>query len=1055
MIRSVLGWSLRYRVLVFGIAAAIMLFGITQLPKVPLEAVPEFTPPYVEIQTEALGLSADEVEQLITVPLEADLLHGVAFLDEIRSQSVAGLSSIVLIFEPGTDPFRARQVVAERLTQAHALPNVSRAPAMLQPVSSTNRLMMVALSSDAVSMIDMSVQARWTVRPRLMSVPGVANVAVWGMRERQLQVLVDPERMQRQGVTLPDVIETTGNALWVSPLTFLDASTPGTGGFIDTPNQRLAVHHVFPIKDAEDLGQVTVPPEAAGGRVVHLSDVAEVVEDHQLLIGDAVVNGGPGLMLVIEKFPHADTLEVTRGVEEAMRALAPGLAGIEVDTTVFRPATFIEEAVQNVSIALAVALALVAMAMVALFRGWRPAIIALASIVLTTSAALLVLYLMGATVNAIVVGGLMLGVIVVIDDSIVTMDAVMRRLREPLVSDSGKSAGRIVVDAIHEMRGATTYAFLVVVLAMLPLLLFSGVAGAFLPPMLAAYLVAALVAMVVAVTLTPALSATLLSQAQSPHRVHPISRRITSAYRSAIDAVLRRSRPVLAIIGVVTIAGLAVAAIGIGAGGDGPFVPQFKERDLLVAVNGAPGTSATEMNRIAARAGAELREIPGVRNVGGHVGRAVTSDQVVGVNAGILWISIDRNADHDSTVAAVRDVVAGYPGLELEVGTYTSERIQSVLEPDVDDVVVRVYGQDATVLRAKAAEVSEAMSGIDGLTDVAMQTAVDEPTLQIEVDLAAAERLGLKPGDVRRATTTLLSGLEVGLIFEEQKVFEVVVWGVPELRESLSTIRELPIRAADGSYVPLGDVARVEIAAEPSVIEREGVFRYVDVGATLAGRDLGAVLGDVDTALAAIEFPFEYRAEVSGAALERQDTTMRVLAVAIGALIGILLLFQAAFLSWRRAAVLLLTLPTALIGILVGAVLVGGTASISVIAGAVAVLAFAVRHSVLMVARYQRLEHQPGAVFDPELIADGAQDRLAPTLTAAVVIALALAPFVVLGGAPGLEVLRPMSVVALCGVVTSTLFALFVVPVVVFGTGPSPEPEPETLPVEQPGLSPA
>jgi Cu/Ag efflux pump CusA len=649
----------------------------------------------------------------------------------------------------------------------------------------------------------------------------------------------------------------------------------------------------------------------------------------------------------------------------------------------------------------------------------------------------------------------MLGLIVIIDDSIVSMVAVTRRLREPLEMDSGKSAGRIVVDAIQGMRGATTYAFLVVVLAMLPLLLFSGVGGAFLPPMLAAYLVAALVAMVVAVTLTPALSATLLAQAQSPQRAHPLNRRITSAYWSAIEAVLRRSRSAFAVIAIVTVAALAAATMTVGAGAQGPFVPQFSERDLLVAVNGAPGTSATEMNRIAARAGAELRQIPGVRNVGGHVGRAVTSDQVVGVNAGILWISIDQNADHDSTVAAVRDVVAGYPGLELEVGTYTSERIGSVLEPTVDDVVVRVYGQDATILRAKAAEVSEAISGIDGLTAVAMQTAADEPTLQIEVDLATAERLGLKPGDVRRATTTLLSGLEVGLIFEEQKVFEVVVWGVPELRESLSAIRELPIRAADGSYVPLGDVARVEIAAEPSVIEREGVFRYVDVGATLAGRDLGAVLADVDAALAAIEFPFEYRAEVSGAALERQDTTMRVLAVAIGALIGILLLFQAAFLSWRRAGVLLLTLPAALIGVLIGVALLGEPPSISVIAGSIAVLAFAIRHSVLMVARYQRLEHEPGAVFDPELIAVGAQDRLAPTLMAAAVISLALAPFVLLGDAAGLEILRPMSVVALCGVATSTLFALFVVPVVVFGTGPSSEPESEAVPVEQPGLSPA
>ena len=310
--RAIVGWSLRFRLIVLGIAAATLLFGVAQLSHAPVDVLPEFAPPYVEIQTEALGLSADEVEQLVTVPLEADLLHGVAFLNEIRSESVAGLSSIVLVFDPGTDVFRARQMVAERLTQAHALPSVSRPPAMLQPLSSASRVLMVGLSSKESSLIDMSVLARWTIRPRLLSVPGVANVTVWGQRERQLQVLVDPQRLRDRGVSLQQVIETTGNAMWVSPLTFLDASTPGTGGFIDTPNQRLGIQHILPIKVPGDLARVPVVPGEAGvqtvdGRPIQLGDVATVLEDHQPLIGDAIVNGGPGLMLVIEKFPGASS----------------------------------------------------------------------------------------------------------------------------------------------------------------------------------------------------------------------------------------------------------------------------------------------------------------------------------------------------------------------------------------------------------------------------------------------------------------------------------------------------------------------------------------------------------------------------------------------------------------------------------------------------------------------------------------------------------------------------------------------------------------------------
>ncbi len=1055
MTRSILEWTLRYRLLVLGIAAATMLFGVLQAPNVDVEAVPEFAPPYVEIQTEALGLSADEVEQLITVPLEADLLQGVAFLDEIHSESVAGLSSIVMFFEPGTDIFRARQVVAERLTQAHALPNVSRPPAMMQPLSSTSRLMMVSLASESVSLIDMSVLARWTIRPRLMSVPGVANVAVWGLRERQLQVLVDPQRLAEHGLSLPDVIETTGNSLWVSPLTFLDASTPGTGGFIDTPNQRLGVHHIFPIDGPTDLAQIVIAPDETGGRIVRLGDVADVVEDHQPLIGDAVVDGGPGLMLVIEKFPDASTVEVTRGVEEALAALGPGLGGVKVDTTIFRPATFIEQAGGNVSLAILAAILLAAVALFVLLRGWRPALIAIVSIVATLTVAVAALTAMGATVNAIIVAGLLLGAIIVVDEAIVSVETIVGRLRHPEEGDTGRSARSIIVEAIAEVRGGAAYAWLIVLLAVLPLFLLSGVAGAFLPPLLTAYLVATIASMLVALTVTPALASLLLSETQRPHRVRPVARRVSTAYRSALTKLLGRSRTAFVGIAVITIAVLAATGVAIARPTDESFVPPFAERGMLIAVDSAPGTSSDEMRRIAGLAGEELRAVPGIGNVGGHVGRAVTSDRVIGVNGGELWISINDTADYAATVAAVQDVLDGYPGLTIKLQTYTDERIQSVLAADQDDVVVRVYGQDATVLRAKAAEVRDAIAGIEGLTDVGMEAQVDEPTLQIEVDLAAAEEFGLKPGDVRRASTTLLSGLEVGLIFEEQKVFEVVVWGVPELRHSLSSIRDLPIRAADGTDVRLGDVARVEVGASPSVIRREGVFRYVDVGATVNGRDLGAVLRDVDSRIAGLSFPFEYRAEVLGSALERQATLTRILAVAVAALIGILLLFQAAFSSWRRALVLLVALPAALTGATIGTLLAGGVVSIGVVAGVVAVLAFAVRHAVMMVAGYQRLEREPGAEFSPELILRGAEARLTPILTTAVVVAVVVAPLLVLGSVAGLEILRPMAFVVLGGLATTTLFALFVVPAVIFRTGPSLEPEQESQSIEQPGLSPA
>ena len=405
MIRSIVAGSLRFRLLVVGIAAGVMVVGIVQLRKAPVDVLPEFTPPYVEIQTESLGLSAAEVEQFITVPLEADLLNGVEGVAVIRSESVPGLSSIVLVFEPGFDLYTARALVQERLTQvgAAAFPNVSKPPLMLPPLSSSNRALMIGLSSEKLSGIDQSVLARWTVRPRLMGVPGVANVAIWGMREQQFQVQVDPKRLRERNVTLDRVVETAGNAQVASPLTFLEASTPGTGGFIETPQQRLQVRNVFDkIASPEGLGKV--PVEGTGGRL-RLADVANVVEDHQPLIGDAVVNDSHGLMLVVEKFPGASTVEVTEDVEEALEELEPGLSGIQTDTSVFRPATFVEDAIDNLTLTLAIAAALVALVLFAFLLQWRAVVISLVAIPVSLVAAAVVLDLAGETFNAISLRG--------------------------------------------------------------------------------------------------------------------------------------------------------------------------------------------------------------------------------------------------------------------------------------------------------------------------------------------------------------------------------------------------------------------------------------------------------------------------------------------------------------------------------------------------------------------------------------------------------------------------------------------------------------------------
>src|SRR5256886_5354861 len=424
MIRWIVGWSLKFPLLMLALAVAMILVGITQLRNMPVDALPEFAPPYVEVQTEALGLSASEVEELISFNLE-ELHNGTPFLQSMRSTSVPGLSSIVLYFQPGTDILRARQLVSERLSLAYALPNVAQPPVILQPMSATSRVMMVGLSSKQVSPIQMSVLARWNIRPALLSVPGVANVSIWGMRDRQLQVLVDPQRLQARHVTLDQIVSTTGNALWVSPLTFLNASTPGSGGWIDTPQQRLEVRHVLPISSPDDLAQVNVE-----GTKLRLGDVAAVVEDHQPLIGDDILDNGPGLLLDIEKFPGANTLEVTRGVEAKLNELRPGLSGIQIDTTIFRPASFIDLAMGNLTWSLLIGFLLLVLVLLAFHYHWRAALISLVAIPLSLVTAGLVLYLRGATLNMMVLAGLLIAVGIVVDDAISDVENIVRRLRQ-------------------------------------------------------------------------------------------------------------------------------------------------------------------------------------------------------------------------------------------------------------------------------------------------------------------------------------------------------------------------------------------------------------------------------------------------------------------------------------------------------------------------------------------------------------------------------------------------------------------------------------------------
>jgi Cu/Ag efflux pump CusA len=1041
MMRWIVRSSLRARKAVVAAAAVIFAVGVWQLRDAQMDTLPEFGPTTVEVQTEALGLSAEEMEQLITAPLEQDLLNGVAWMESIRSQSVPGLSNIVMEFEPGTDLYRARQVVQERLNEAHALPNVAKVPAMLQPQSSTSRVMMISLSSEELSPIELGVLARWTIVPRLTGAPGVSNVVIWGQKERQLQVLVDPRRLADAGVTLDEVVRTTGNALWASPLTFLEASTPGTGGFIDQNNQRLGVQHLSPIKTAADLARVvldrserTSPTPAAPLR---LGDVADVVEDHQPLIGDAVVSGGEGLLLVVEKLPGTSTSDVTSAVEDALDALRPGLDGVDIDTGIYRPATYLEHASDNLTRAAILGAVLALLGLVAFLFSWRRVLISAVAIVVSLVAAALVLYLRDSTFNAVVIAGLVMALAAVVDDAVVSVDDAARRLRtadgtrgagDTAAAGAGAarpaSAAELIGDAALGVGRSLGFALAVMVVALIPVFVLEGLAGeSFYPPLAISFLIAVVVSFLVAMTLTPVLSLLLLPKSTAVESESPVVRGLQSLYRRALQPLSRRAIPA---------ALLGAAAIVIGALAythlDRALVPALKETDLLVSWNGPPGASLPEMDRITTRAAEELRGLRGVRDVDAHVGRAVRGDLVGGANEGEIWISLDPDTDYERTVGAIEEVVNGYPGLERKVVTYSQNRITDVLATEQAPIRVRLYGQDLEVLEEKGAQLGQLLSEVDGAEDVRVQQIVTEPTIEIEVDLGKAQEAGIKPGDVRRAATTLVSGIQVGALFEAQKIFEVQVWGVPEVRRNASDIEGLLLDLPEGGHVTLGEVADVRIGSSPSSIEHDATSRSLDVTAAVGGRPRSDVVGDLRAQLAEVGFPLEYHAEVLGDYTDRTGAERKVTIFALGAALGVFLLLQAVFSSWRLALLAFASLVAAVSGGFIAAWLDGGTMTLATVAGVLAVLAVATRQIVMLIGRYQHLEELVGAAHGRAVVEVGSADGLGAVVTSVGVTALALLPVIVAGSIAGQEIVRPMAVVIIGGLITTSIVTLFVLP---------------------------
>jgi CzcA family heavy metal efflux pump len=1010
MLSWLVSTSLRLRVAIVALMAMVLVVGFRIVSRTPLDVFPEFAPPYVEVQTEVPGLSTAEVEALVTVPIE-NALNGTPWVQTIRSKSVMGLSSVVLFFRQDVDIQSARQMVQERLSLvAESLPDVAKHPVMLQPLSSTSRALKIGISSKTLSQMEMSSLAKWIIRPRLVSIPGVANVAIWGERDRQLQVLVDPDRLRAHNITLEQIEKAAGDAVELTG-----------GGYLDTPNQRLAVSHISHIKTAEDLAQVVVA--FRNGSALRLGDVADVVEGFGAPIGDAIINDGPGILLIVEKQPWANTLVVTRNVEAALDALRPGLTELEIDSTIFRPAGFIEMSIRNLNRALLYGCILVVIVLAFFLYDWHTALISALAIPCSLVIAALILHYRGGTINTMVLAGLVIAIGEVVDDAIVDVENVMRRLRLNRAAGNPRSSFEVVLRASVEVRSAVLYGSLIVVLVLIPVFFLPGLSGTFFRPLALSYILAILASLLVALTLTPALCLIMLPRASLHPKDSPLVNWLKRLYQAVLPSLIRHPNWAIGIVLLV----LAAAAVTIPLLGE-EFLPNFKEYDFLMHFVEKPGTSVEAMDRITIRASKELRSIPGVRNFGAHIGRAEVADEVVGSNFTELWISIDPQVDYDTTVAEIKEAVEGYPGLYRDVLTYLRERIKEVLTGTAATVVLRIFGPDLTVLQEKAKEIAGAIGEIDGIIDLHVQPLTMIPQVEIKFRPEAATQFGLAPGTVRRAANTLIKAAKVGEIYDEQMIFDCVVWGIPAVRHDITALKELVIDTPTGGHVPLGEVADVYVAPTPNQITREANSRHIDVSCNVAGRDLGSVAREIEAKVGTVQFDTGYHPEILGEYAERQQSRNRLLSVAILSALGIFIIVYSDFASVRLALLLMLCLPIALTGSIFSTLFSGGVLSLGSIVGFVTVLGIVGRNGIMLISHYRHLETEENMPFDETLIIRGAMERLSPILMTALTTALALVPIVIGGNRPGQEIEHPMAIVIMGGLVTSTLLNLLCMP---------------------------
>jgi CzcA family heavy metal efflux pump len=1031
VLKRLIKTSLRLRGAVVALACAVVLYGLYVATRAKIDVFPEFAPPQVILQTEAPGLSAEEVEELVTRPIENGV-NGVGNLASIRSQSIQGFSLVVAIFRDGTDVMRARQMVGERLVQVGGqLPSGVRAPVMAPLTSSTSLVLVIGLRTKTRSPMELRTFADWTMRPRLLGVPGVASVVEFGGEVREIQVQLLPERLVAYDLAVTDVIAAAREATGVVG-----------AGFIETDTQRIALKTEGQALSAEEVGEVVLGQRA--GASVRLRDVARVVDGPEPKLGDAAVNGEPGVLLQVWSQYGTNTKDVTEAVEEALRELKPVLESSDIqvaDPPLFRPASFIDLSIHNINLSLLIGGILVAVVLTLFLFNLRTAFISLTAIPLSLLIAVIVLDHFGVTLNTLTLGGFAIAIGEVVDDAIIDVENIFRRLRQNREAGSPRSAFRVVLDASIEVRSAVVYATFVVALVFIPVLTMSGVQGKLFAPLGIAYILATLASLGVALTVTPALSLLLLADAKATKEPAFLTR-MKAGHHRILEVLSTHPVWVLALPLL-----LCSAALPMILSFGGELLPEFQEGNFIIQMSAIPGTSAPESMRIGRQVAKELLSNPHIQTTSLQVGRAELGEDTVGTDFSEFQVTlkdIEGDEAEELQKQLQRDLNAKFPGVKFAVKTFLSERIEEVISGSKAPFVVKVFGKDLEKLEAKAKEVEEVLSKVEGAAGVQFLRP-DEPQMVIRIRRERLRQFGFRPVEVLETIQTNYQGTPVGQTYDRNQVFDVVVKLNEAERREPETVKGLLLRNRQGIQVALGELADVYLTTGRHAVLHDGTRRYQEVSCNVEGRDQASFAESAKkTILEKVKFTDNTYPKFLGVAAQQSEAKRELLVHSLMAGAFILLLLSVVLRRARNLILVLANLPFAMVGGVLAVHFSGGTLSVGSLVGFVTLFGITTRNSIMMVSHFEHLVDVEGMAWGLETALRGASERLVPILMTALVTALGLLPVAIGGESAGREIEGPMALVILGGLATSTLLNLLVLPTLALRFGrfePAAAPE--------------